>query len=163
MPRTGRYIESGEVYEICFRAQESLPFVAYKCLNYIIQCVLARVQRDDKVILCHDIWNGSHPHLIVVSKDAQQLVNFYSEIQKKITDILKRLLGLEYLEIWEGACSVIKLGELDTVIDRIAYLYANPAQDDLEDSIEKFPGASSWKDFQSCLSKLNDTAEETYP
>ena len=163
MPRTGRYIESGEVYEICFRAQEGLPFVAYKCLNFIIQCVLARVQRDDKVILCHDIWNGSHPHIIVVSKDAKQLVNFYSEIQKKITDILKRLLGLEYLEIWEGACSVIKLGDLDAVIDRIAYLYANPAQDDLEDSIERFPGASSWSEFQSCFSELNSSAVKTYP
>jgi len=151
------------VYEICFRARASLPFVSHAFINFIIQCVVARVQRDDKVILCHDIWNGSHPHLIVVSKDAQQVVNFYSEIQKKVTDILKRLLGLSFLQIWEGNVSVIKLGDVQAVKERISYLYANPAQDNLEDNIEKFPGLSSWKDFQECLQNIDGSTLAMYP
>ena len=163
MPRTRRYVESGAVYELCFRARRGLPFVSYQCLNFIIQCVLARVQRDDKVILCHDIWNGSHPHLIVVSKDAKQLVNFYSEIQKKVTDIIKRHLGRDYLEIWEGIPSVIKLGDLDAAMNRIAYLYANPAQDDLEECIERFPGASSWQEYLVCQNSLDDSVSNSYP
>jgi len=163
MPKTRKYIESGAVYELCFRARTGLPLVSYQFLNFIIQCVLARVQRDDKVILCHDIWNGSHPHLIVVSKDAQQLVNFYSEVQKKITDIIKRLLGRDYLEIWDGDPSVIKLGDLDAAKDRIAYLYANPAQDNLEQTIELFPGASSWQEYLACQSSLEDSVSKSYP
>jgi hypothetical protein len=163
VPRGRRYIESGAVYELCFRAKSTLPLVAYKCLNFIIQCVLARVQRDEKVILCHDIWNGSHPHLIVVSRDSLQLINFISEVQKKITDIIKRLLGLDYLEIWDGSPSIIKIGDLDAVIERIAYLYANPAQDNLETCIEKFPGASSWEDFQGSLTSLTAEVSKLYP
>ena len=120
MPKKIRYLESGAVYEICFRAKSSLPFVAYNCLNYAIQCVLARTQRDNKVILCHDIWNGSHPHIIVVSKDTEQLIKFQMEVKKKITDIWKCFLGLEHLEIWEGNTSIIKIGDLEAAKDRIA-------------------------------------------
>lgn len=163
MPKNRRYIESKTVYEICFRAKDSLPLVAYQCINFVIQCILARVQRDEKVILCHDIWNGSHPHIIVVSKDAEQLVKFYGEVEKKITDILKRLLGLSHLEIWDGEPSVIKIGDLEAAKERIAYLYANPAQDNLEDSIENFPGASSWSEFQQCLEGLEDEVSFFYP
>jgi len=151
------------MYELCFRAKASLPLVAYECLNFIIHCVLARAQRDEKVILCHDLWNGSHPHIIVVTRDAQQLVNFYCEVQKKVTDILKRLLGLDHLQLWDGRPSVIKVGDIDAAIERISYLYANPAQDNLEDCIEAFPGASSWKDFQRCERSLNAKAETKCP
>jgi len=161
--RSQRYVESGTMYEICFRARASLPLVAYKLMNFIIYCTLARVQRDDKVILCHDIWNGSHPHLIVVSKDAQQLINFYSEIQKKITDCIKRLLGLRYLNIWEGRPTVIKIADLEAAKERIAYLYANPAQDNLEDSIDKFPGVSSWSIFESSLNNLDAKSSKWFP
>lgn len=163
MGKGRRYFESKTVYEICFRAKDSLPLVAYQCINFIIQCVLARVQRDEKVILCHDIWNGSHPHLIVVCKDSEQLKNFYGEVEKKITDILKRLLGLSHLEIWDGNTSVIKIGDLEAAKERIAYLYANPAQDNLEDTIENFPGASSWAEFQRCLNGLEDEISSSYP
>jgi len=138
------------VYEICFRARASLPLVAHKFVNFILQCVLARAQRDDKVILCHDIWNGSHPHLIVVSKDAQQLVNFYSEIQKKVTDILKRLLGLSFLHVWEGNVSVIKIGDVEAVKDRISYLYANPAQDNRKRSSWHLKNGSFFSDERVC-------------
>lgn len=163
MPRGRRYIESGAVYEICFRAKASLPLVAHKFLNFIIKCVLARVQRDEKVILCHDIWNGSHPHIIVVTKDAEQATFFYGEVQKKITDIIKRLLGKNSLNIWDGKPSVIKLGDLEAVIDRIAYLYANPAQDNLETRMENFPGLSSWNEFQASLDKIDAKTSEECP
>jgi len=163
MPRNPRYFESGCVYEIVFRAKSSLPFVAYTFMNYVIQCVLARVQRDNKVILCHDLWNGSHPHLIVVSKDAEQLRNFYAEVEKKITDILKRLLGRDYLNVWEDHCSVSKLGDLEAAKNHIAYLYANPGKDHLEENIESYPGSSSWSQFQQCQSGLDTEVSEVYP
>ena len=163
MPRPLRYIESGVVYEICFRAKDSLPLICYKFMDFMLYCILARVQRDSKVTLCHQIFNGSHAHILVIGWDSQQLINFYSEVQKKITDCLKCFLGLEHLEIWDRAPSLIKIDNLETAKDRIAYFYANPAQDDLEDSIEKFPGTSSWEIFSHCLNKLNEEVTKPYP
>jgi len=163
MPRQRRLIKSNTPYEICFRAKDSLPFVAYDVIDLFIKSAIARAQRDDKLILCHDIWEGSHPHLIAVSKDAQQFVNFYTEVEKKITEYLKALLGLSHLEIWEGRPAVIEIDDLETAKDKIAYLYANPAQDNVSTSIENFLGYSSWQEFQACRGSLNAFSEERVP
>ena len=115
MPRALRYIESKQVYEICFRAKNSLPLIANSLINIILKGIIARVQRDNKLELCHDIWNGSHPHLIVVTKDAEQCTKFYGEIKKNITEAIKKLLGLEHLSLWEDRTSVIRLGNAEDV------------------------------------------------
>lgn len=154
MPRMRRRIKSKCCYEICFRAREGLPLVAYQTMALIIGSAIARTQRDDKVILCHDIWNGSHAHIILVTQDSEQCTRFYGELQKRITDAIKRLLGLKYLDLWEGRPMVAEIADLDAAVERISYLYANPAQDDLEDRIDKFPGYSSWPHFKQTPPEL---------
>lgn len=163
MARMRRRIKSKCCYEICFRAREGLPLSVYQFMAIIIGSAIARTQRDNKVILCHDIWNGSHAHIILVTKDSEQCTRFYGELQKRITDAIKRLLGLKYLDLWEGNPMVAEIADLDAAIDRIAYLYANPAQDDLEDSIQKFPGYSSWHQFKRALPDLHAKVEQELP
>lgn len=163
MPRRRRLIKSDTCYEICFRAREGLPFVAYRTMRLLLGNILARTQRDHKITLCHDIWNGSHPHIIIVAHDAELCTRFYSEVQKKITDAIKRLLGLKYLNIWEGNAMVAEIADLAAAQDRISYLYANPAQDSLVESIDNFPGYSSWKEFRRCEVILNAQTTETFP
>ena len=163
MGRRRRRIESLKCYEVCFRAKEGLPFVCYHSINLIICSVVARVQRDHKVVLCHDIWNGSHSHLILMALDATQFFRFLGEVQKQITESIKRLLGISHLSIWEGTPTVALILDLDKAIDRIAYFYANPAQDNLVDVIEKFPGISSWKDFQKNTTSLTAKSSESFP
>jgi hypothetical protein len=144
MGRNRRRIISGRPYEVCFRAKEGLPFVTNQLMNLVINCVLARKQHDNKVHICHDIWNGSHAHLLLVALDAANFFKFLGEVQKEVTEIIKRLLGINQLNLWEGTPTVIDVLDVDAAINRIAYFYANPAQDDLVSSIEKFPGVSSW-------------------
>lgn len=147
MPHARRRIISGNCYELCFRARSTLPFVAYQVIKLIVSSCLARTQRDNKVTLCHDIWEGSHAHLFLIAKDSQQCIKFYDELQKKITDSLKRLLGIEHLSIWEGHVTVAHIADKDAALDRISYFYANPAQDNLVETIDDFPGYSSWEIF----------------
>ena len=151
------------MYEICFRAKEGIPLVATEYMKLLIGSILARTQRDHKVVICHDIWNGSHPHIILVAKDSQQLINFLSEVQKKLTDAVKRLLGVKRLSIWEGRANIARIYDIEEAISRIGYLYANPAQDNLEDCIEKFPAYSSYRDFLSAGSKISAKVEKKYP
>lgn len=163
MPRARRQIFSGSCYEICFRANSTLPFAAYQVIKLIIKSSIARAQRDEKLTLCHDIWNGSHNHLFVVCKDAEQLTKFYMEVEKKITEYLKRLLGIKALNIWEERTTVAQVLDVPTAIKRIAYFYSNPAQDNLVDSIEKFPGLSSWREFRQAHNKLEAKSQEKVP
>lgn len=154
MPRRRRYIESGALYEICIRARSGMPFPCRKLLTILIKSALARTQRDFKVLLSHLVWMGNHAHLLIIAKDATQLIRFYGELQKRITDSLKRLLGKRYLDLWEGAPSVIRIADLEAAIERIAYFYANPAKAGLVDSIEAYPGYSSWDAFSKGVSTL---------
>ena len=163
MPRQRRRIESKSCYELCFRAREGLPLVAYELIELIIGSAVSRTQRDDKVTLCHDIWNGSHAHIIIVTQDSQQCTRFYGEIQKRITDSVKRLMGLSYLDLWEGTAMVSKIYDEAAAIERIAYLYANPAKDNLEDSIERFPGYSSWKGYKKAQATIDAAISEEFP
>lgn len=87
-----------------------------------MESVLARAQRDNKVCICHDIWNGSHAHLMHIAYDAQQFFNFLSEVQKQITEKIRRLLGVKHLNIWEGAPTVAQVLDLGEMIERLSYL-----------------------------------------
>jgi hypothetical protein len=68
-----------------------------------------------------------------------------------------------YLDLWEGTATLAEIADLDAAIERISYLYANPAQDNLEDSIEKFPGYSSWQEYQQAPSVLDAQSSEDFP
>lgn len=163
MGHTRRQFKSGTLYEISFRAKEGLPFVAYRVIELIIESVVARVQRDNKVTLSHDVWEGSHCHLIAIAWDSSNFVAFYGELKKQLTDGIKALLGKEYLNLWEDYPTVAEIVDLPTAIERISYLYANPAQDNLVDSIEKFPGTSSYKDFRQCCDDITAVTTKQCP
>jgi hypothetical protein len=63
--------------------------------------------------------------------------------------MINGLLGRNKRTLWcEGYDSPIVLTPTRALI-AIAYLYANPAKDNLETSIDRYPGFSSWKMFQS--------------
>lgn len=142
-----RLFISGEMYSITFRTLEGLPFIATLYMDILIRGILARAQRDFKIILSHFLWMGNHPHIEAVFKDPEMAKQFYSEVQKKLTDSLKALLGLPHLRLWEGRPVVARVLDLDAAIERIAYLYANPSRAHLVDSIHSYPGCSSWSSF----------------
>jgi hypothetical protein len=103
--------------------------------------------------------------MIAIFQDANQAVNFYAEVQKKITESLKALLGLPHLRLWGGRPVVAHIADLPAAIEQIAYLYANPARANLVDSISHYPGCSSWDLFQETLASDPDqvSAKVEYP
>ena len=62
-------------------------------MKLLISCILARTQRDFKVDICYHLWQGNHPHIVAILKDADQARCFYMELQKKLTDAIKRRGG----------------------------------------------------------------------
>jgi len=152
MPHTRRLIKSNGLYEISFRARDCLPFCCTDYMKLLIYSALARVQRDNKVILHHFIFEGSHPHILCTAKDANQCQEFYGQLKKQLTDSCKRLLGVTHLRLWEDRAAVIEVPTIEDAIDKIGYLYANPSNDDQVSRIERYPGVSSWKAYQAAES-----------
>lgn len=121
---------------------------------------MARAQRDTKITICHFLWMGNHLHLLFLAMDAESCAQFYSELMKKVTDYLKRLLGLSRLELWEPGGPVLsRVLDVDKACDRVAYIYANPSRADLVESISNYPGYSSWEGF-NCDTSKNTHIEE---
>lgn len=146
------------------KTREGLPFVCTRYMKMLLESVMARVQRDEKVILCHFLWMGNHPHIIVRAKDKRACTQFYGEVQKQLTEAVKRLAGLKHLSLWKGnATSVIPYYDVETVCYRIAYLYANPARANLVDTISEYPGFSSYRAFKRGAPSLDTSSQKECP
>jgi len=163
MPKTRRYLPSGQVYEACIRVKEGLPFATLGLISTILEGSMARAQRDSKITICHFVWMANHLHILFIVHDAWQCSAFFCELQKKITDAMKKLLNLEHLLLWESRPSIARILDIDTAKQRIAYFYCNPAKANLVDSIDHYPGLSSWRAFNSAPPELTAKDSKEVP
>jgi hypothetical protein len=92
----------------------------------------------------------SHAHQLVIPVEPSQQVNFYMEYQKKVTDTVKKLTKREQLNLWEERPSVVEVAQLEDAIKRHIYIFCNPAKAGLVESIDEYPGLSSWNAFKTC-------------
>ena len=150
MSRSVRVIVENKLYEVVARAREGLPLPPTGTTNALLSGIMARTQRHDEVTLCNYVWMNNHSHKHVIPKNPEFLPRFYCEILKKTTDSLRTLLGKNSLRIWEDRASVVMLAELEDCIRRVIYIFCNPTKAGLVDTIEEYPGLTSWKAFVSC-------------
>ena len=155
MPRANRAFSENTVYEIIPRTRASLPMPPTQTSNELKLGILGRTQRDSKVELCHFVDMNNHSHTLAVSTKCQKISKFYMELQKKTTDAVKALLKLSSLSLWEDRPTVAEVATLDDAIKRIAYIYSNPSNASLCDSIEQYPGINSWSAFLTCEPKVD--------
>ena len=118
--------------------------------NEIRLGILGRTQRDLKVELCHFVDMNNHSHTIAVSTTIEKLNKFHMELKKKTTDAVKALLRIRSLSLWEDRTGVFQVMSLDDAIERVIYIYSNPSNASLCDSIDHYPGINSWGAFQRC-------------
>jgi hypothetical protein len=129
--------------------------------NEIKLGILGRTQRDDKVDLCHYVDMNNHSHNVAVSSTPDRLSKFYMELQKKTTDAVKALTGHTSLSLWEDRTTVARIATLDDAIERIVYVYCNPSNAALCDSIDNYPGISSWRAFLHCEASVDAEVTST--
>jgi len=155
MPRSNRAFSDNTVYEIVPRARDSLPMPPTQTSNELKLGILGRTQRDSKVELSHFVDMNNHSHTLAVSNRCEKLSKFYMELQKKTTDAVKALLGLSSLSLWEDRPTVAEVATLDDAIKRIVYIYCNPSNASLCESIEEYPGINSWSAFLQCEPRID--------
>jgi len=147
MSFTPRMYHSGELYELCFKARKGFPLPPLRTINKLIKSALARTQRDCKVHICHFVWMANHCHILIIVIDADAAKNFYSELMKRLTDSVKALTGKPYLNLWQTRPVVPVIGNIEAAKAKIAYIYANPSRANLVNTIEHYPGYSSFPQF----------------
>jgi hypothetical protein len=150
MARQIRIIRKNSLYEIIPRVREGLPLPPTETTNQLLTGILARTQRDEKVTLCNFVEMVSHAHQLVIPDKPSQQVKFYMEYQKKVSDTVRKLTKRRQLNLWEKRPSAPRIGRLEDAISRHIYIFCNPAKAGLVESIDEYPGLSSWNAFKTC-------------
>lgn len=144
-----KYHPHGSVLFCTFSVEEGLLLLANPLCQAIIKSCLARACELYPVRICHMIVEATHIHLVIVVINPDHVECFFRYFKAESAHMINGLLGRNKKTLWcEGYDSPIVLTPLRALI-AIAYLYSNPAKDNLEISIDRYPGFSSWRMFQS--------------
>ena len=142
-----KYIRHKSVLSVTMSVERGLLLLSNPLCMIILKSCLARSCYLYKVDICHFIVNGNHIHMVFVVINPKDAKNFIGHFKAEVAHRINIIFGWKKRTIWcEGYDSPVVLTPRRALI-AIAYLYANPAKDNLEESIDLFPGLSSWKMF----------------
>jgi hypothetical protein len=156
-------IRSKRLYDVCFRALQGLPLPARALTNLLLESIIARLLATEQVVVCSYVWMANHPHMQLFSLDATGLTRFHGQLKKRLTDFVKRLLGVSHLRLWDDRSTLGEVLDLDAAIDRFAYSFLNPVRAKLVRSIDDYKGCNTWKEFVSAPADLHAVIEKKVP
>jgi REP element-mobilizing transposase RayT len=149
MPKAMKYHPHGSVLFCTFSLEEGLLLLANPLCKAIVKTCLARAAKLYRVRICHYIVSTTHIHLILVVINPDDVQAFMRHFKTDSAHMINRLLGRAKRTVWcSGYDSPVVLSSV-RALAAIAYLYANPAKDNLETSIDNYPGMSSWRMFRT--------------
>ena len=144
-----KYHSKGSVLFATFSFEEGLLLLSNPLSMAIIRSCLAAAQKLYPVKISHILVAATHIHLIITVYNPDHIQAFLRHFKTESAHMLNRLLGRKKRTIWCEGYDSPKILSLARAISAIAYLYANPAKDNLVNSIEEYPGFSSWKMFRT--------------
>jgi hypothetical protein len=149
MPSPRKYHPHGSVLFVTLSLEAGLLLLANPLCQAIVKSCLARAQFLHPGKICHFLFEATHLHLLMVVDNPDDVSDFIGRFKTESAHMLNRVLGRLKRTVWcEGYDSPVVLSPLRALI-AITYLYANPAKDNLIDSISGYPGLSSWGMFNS--------------
>jgi len=137
----------GTVIEVTFRTEEGLPFVANALIRHVIESILAAAQARYGQVICDFIVMGNHIHMILYVRDASSVVGFIEYVKRETAIAVNKLLGRRQKTVWTDGYNPAVILDVQKLIERKVYMYLNPQRADLVETIEQYPGLSTWKAF----------------
>ena len=149
MSRPPRLLFPHTVTLLTSRVQQGLPFVHTPLMEMILWSALAVAQSLYRVKVISFVVMGNHVHIIALVEDPTEVESFMERFKCETAHSVNRLMGRRQVTVWnEGYDSPVIL-TLDDLIEKIAYVYANPVRAHRVDSIGNYLGVSSWQMFTS--------------
>ncbi len=144
MPRLRKVFLHKQPILITFSVEQGLMFPQNKLIKTILLSCLARAQALYPVKICHFTVEATHAHILAVVINPADVADFIERFKTESAHAINRLLGRKKRTIWcEGYDSPALLTIAD-VIRYIVYIYINPVKDRLVNSIDEYPGLTSW-------------------
>lgn len=166
-------IPPGHVVEITIRVEQGLLMPANALVMLIIEAAIARAQQLHPLIICHYLVEPTHIHFLILVKNPEDVPGFTERFKTESAHYINSMLGRVKRTVWCEGYFCAPILTPSSVRKKIAYIYSNPAKDGLEDSINLYPGLSSWSAYRSgrhkkLLPRINRTIipympESSYP
>lgn len=149
MSRPPRILLPHTVVMLTSRVQQGLPFVCTPLMELILWSALGVAQNLYPVKVIAFVVMGNHIHIIVLVEDPTTVESFMERFKCETTHAINRLLGRRQVTVWcEGYDSPVIL-TIDDLVEKLAYVCANPVRAHRAASISEYQGVSSWRMFTS--------------
>ena len=142
-----KYHPHGSVLFVTFSIEEGLLLLCNPLCEAIVKSCLARAQFMHPVKICGVIVEATHVHILIVVDNPDDVPGFVRYFKTESSHMLNRVLGRKKRTIWCESYDDPIVLTMPRALMVMAYLYSNPAKDNLEESIKQYPGVSSWKMF----------------
>jgi REP element-mobilizing transposase RayT len=118
-------------------------------MDLILWSALAVAQTLYPIKIIAFVVMGNHVHLIALVEDPEVIESFMERFKCETGHAINRLLGRRQVTVWcEGYDSPAIL-TVDDLVEKLAYVYANPVRANQTASIATYRGVSSWRMFAS--------------
>jgi len=147
MGRNRKLFIHSQTHAITFRAEEGLPLPPNHLVKEILQTILCRAQTLYPVDASGLIFMSNHCHMNLTIIDPEDLDRFVQYVKRESAHVINRLLGRRKHTIWCDGYDSPQILDVDKAIEHLIYIYTNPQNDNLVETIDQYPGVSSWKMF----------------
>lgn len=149
MPRPRKIICNNTVLFITTSVEEGFMFPLNPLTELVLLTSLAKAQALHPLEVCAFLFEPTHAHFLVRVDNPDDVRGFMERFKTESAHAVNRLLNRPKRTIWcEGYDSPI-IPTIEAVTQKLVYIYEQPSKDCLEDSIECYPGLSSWDAFRS--------------
>ena len=142
-----KFFVHGDVLMISSRTEEGLPFPPNDLINSLTLGILARAQELYPVEICHYVFLSNHFHLILRVINPDNVPKFVGYLKGEMAHMVNKLLSRKRKTVFNREYDSPKFLTPEDIKKYIKYLYLNPATSNLESSIKKYPGLTSWTAF----------------
>lgn len=164
--RLRKFIFNNHIYFITTSVEKGIMLPANPLAKFVVKAALLRAQRLHPVIISHLLVNGTHLHMIVRAENPEDIPRFMERFKTESATYLNRILGIDKGTVWCDGYDSPACINIEDVMEKIAYLYDNPVKDGLIESINNYPGLSTWHIFSGNQKKIFGTflsRDDFYP
>ncbi len=143
-----KYFPHNSIIFCSSRIEEGLPLVCTHNMNFIINGILAKASSMYEVEISHYIFMGNHFHMILRVINPEHVQAFFRYLKTEIAHAVNRMLGRRKRTVWVDRYDSPIILDTDKLKEMLMYLYLNPTKANLVESIDEYPGVSSWRMFK---------------
>lgn len=139
-----KYHPHGSVQFITTSLEQGIMLLANGLMESIMVSCFGRAQLLYPVKVNHFIVMGTHLHLMLTVDNPDDVPAFIGYVKSMSATMINIMLGRRKRTVWCEDYHSAEVLDVRSAINLLGYLYGNPGKDGLVETIEEYPGLSSW-------------------